>query len=159
MCKMIEIERKFLVKDQSYENEVVTSRAIKQGFLSTDPNRTVRIRVEETRGFITVKGISTDGGVSRFEWENPLSKAAAEALFRLCLPGKIEKTRHVVSVGSHLFEVDVFGGDNQGLIVAEVELSEPNQAFEKPAWLGVEVTGEKKYYNASLSQHPYKDWK
>jgi CYTH domain-containing protein len=106
-----------------------------------------------------VKGISTDGGVSRFEWENPLSKAAAEALFKLCLPGKIEKTRHVVSVGSHLFEVDVFGGDNQGLIVAEVELSEPNQAFEKPAWLGVEVTGEKKYYNASLSQHPYKDWK
>jgi CYTH domain-containing protein len=93
---MIEIERKFLVKDQSYENEVVTSRAIKQGFLSTDPNRTVRIRVEETRGFITVKGISTDGGVSRFEWENPLSKAAAEALFKLCLPGKIEKTRHVV---------------------------------------------------------------
>ena len=156
---MIEIERKFLVKDQSYENEVVTSRAIKQGFLSTDPNRTVRIRVEETRGFITVKGISTDGGVSRFEWENPLSKAAAEALFKLCLPGKIEKTRHVVSVGSHLFEVDVFGGDNQGLIVAEGELSEPNQAFEKPAWLGVEVTGEKKYYNASLSQHPYKDWK
>ena len=156
---MIEIERKFLVKDQSYENEVVTSRAIKQGFLSTDPNRTVRIRVEETRGFITVKGISTDGGVSRFEWENPLSKAAAEALFKLCLPGKIEKTRHVVSVGSHLFEVDVFGGDNQGLIVAEVELSEPNQAFEKPAWLGVEVTGENKYYNASLSQHPYKDWK
>jgi CYTH domain-containing protein len=159
MCKMIEIERKFLVKDQSYENEVVTSRAIKQGFLSTDPNRTVRIRVEETRGFITVKGISTDGGVSRFEWENPLSKAAAEALFKLCLPGKIEKTRHVVSVGSHLFEVDVFGGDNQGLIVAEVELSESNQAFEKPAWLGVEVTGENKYYNASLSQHPYKDWK
>ena len=156
---MIEIERKFLVKDQSYENEVVTSRAIKQGFLSTDPNRTVRIRVEETRGFITVKGISTDGGVSRFEWENPLSKAAAEALFKLCLPGKIEKTRHVVSVGSHLFEVDVFGGDNQGPIVAEVELSDPNQAFEKPAWLGVEVTGEKKYYNASLSQHPYKDWK
>ena len=156
---MIEIERKFLVKDQSYENEVVTSRAIKQGFLSTDPNRTVRIRVEETRGFITVKGISTDGGVSRFEWENPLSKAAAEALFKLCLPGKIEKTRHVVSVGSHLFEVDVFGGDNQGLIVAEVELSDPNQAFEKPAWLGVEVTGENKYYNASLSQHPYKDWK
>jgi CYTH domain-containing protein len=156
---MIEIERKFLVKDYSFENEAVTSRAIKQGFLSTDPNRTVRIRVEETRGFITVKGISTDGGVSRFEWENPLSKAAAEALFKLCLPGKIEKTRHVVSVGSHLFEVDVFGGDNQGLIVAEVELSEPNQAFEKPAWLGVEVTGEKKYYNASLSQHPYKDWK
>ena len=156
---MIEIERKFLVKDQSYENEVVTSRAIKQGFLSTDPNRTVRIRVEETRGFITVKGISTDGGVSRFEWENPLSKAAAEALFKLCLPGKIEKTRHVVSVGSHLFEVDVFGGDNQGLIVAEVELSDPDQAFEKPAWLGVEVTGENKYYNASLSQHPYKDWK
>ncbi len=99
---MIEIERKFLVKDQSYENEVVTSRAIKQGFLSTDPNRTVRIRVEETRGFITVKGISTDGGVSRFEWENPLSKEAAEALFKLCLPGKIEKTRHVVTVGSHL---------------------------------------------------------
>lgn len=156
---MIEIERKFLVKDQSYENEVVTSRAIKQGFLSTDPNRTVRIRVEETRGFITVKGISTDGGVSRFEWENPLSKAAAEALFKLCLPGKIEKTRHVVLLGSHRFEVDVFGGDNQGLIVAEVELSDLNQAFEKPAWLGVEVTGEKKYYNASLSQHPYKDWK
>ena len=156
---MIEIERKFLVKDYSFENEAVTSRAIKQGFLSTDPNRTVRIRVEETGGFITVKGISTDGGVSRFEWENPLTKEAAEALFKLCLPGKIEKTRHVVSVGYHHFEVDVFYGDNQGLVIAEVELSDPKQVFEKPAWLGKEVTGDQKYYNASLSQHPFKDWK
>lgn len=156
---MIEIERKFLVKDHRFENEAVTSRTIKQGFLSTDPNRTVRIRVEETGGFITVKGISTDGGVSRFEWENPLSKEAAEALFQLCLPGKIEKTRHVVSVGSHHFEVDVFYGDNQGLVIAEVELSDPEQVFEKPAWLGKEVTGDQKYYNASLSQHPFKDWK
>lgn len=156
---MIEIERKFLVKDYSFENEAVNSRAIKQGFLSTDPNRTVRIRVEETGGFITVKGISTDGGVSRFEWENPLSKEAAEALFKLCLPGKIEKTRHVVSVGSHHFEVDVFYGDNQGLVIAEVELSDSKQEFEKPAWLGKEVTGDQKYYNASLSQHPFKDWK
>ncbi|MDA8568624.1 CYTH domain-containing protein [Flavobacteriaceae bacterium] len=156
---MIEIERKFLVKDYSFENEAVTIRAIKQGFLSTDPNRTVRIRVEETGGFITVKGISTDGGVSRFEWENPLSKEAAEALFKLCLPGKIEKTRHVVSVGSHHFEVDVFYGDNQGLVIAEVELSDSKQEFEKPAWLGKEVTGDQKYYNASLSQHPFKDWK
>ena len=156
---MIEIERKFLVKDYSFENEAVTSRAIKQGFLSTDPNRTVRIRVEETGGFITVKGISTDGGVSRFEWENPLSKEAAEALFKLCLPGKIEKTRHVVTVGSHHFEVDIFYGDNQGLVIAEVELSDPKQVFEKPAWLGKEVTGDQKYYNASLSQHPFKDWK
>ena len=156
---MIEIERKFLVKDYSFENEAVTSRAIKQGFLSTDPNRTVRIRVEETGGFITVKGISTDGGVSRFEWENPLTKEAAEALFKLCLPGKIEKTRHVVTVGSHHFEVDIFYGDNQGLVIAEVELSDPKQVFEKPAWLGKEVTGDQKYYNASLSQHPFKDWK
>ena len=156
---MIEIERKFLVKDRSFENEAETSRTIKQGFLSTDPKRTVRIRVEETRGYITVKGISTDGGVSRFEWENPLSKEAAEALFKLCLPGKIEKTRHIVTVGSHHFEVDVFDGDNQGLIVAEIELSDPEQVFEKPAWLGAEVTGDQKYYNAYLSQHPYKDWK
>ena len=155
---MIEIERKFLVKDHRFENEAVTSRTIKQGFLSTDPNRTVRIRVEETGGFITVKGISTDGGVSRFEWENSLSKEAAEALFKLCLPGKIEKTRHVVSVGSHHFEVDVFYGDNQGLVIAEVELSDPKQEFEKPAWLGKEVTGELKYYNSMLSQKPYKEW-
>ena len=117
---MIEIERKFLVKDHRFENEAVTSRTIKQGFLSTDPNRTVRIRVEEHLGFITVKGISTDGGISRFEWENTLSKEAAEALFKLCLPGTIEKTRYVVPIGTIHFEVDVFYGRNLGLIIAEV---------------------------------------
>ena len=154
---MIEIERKFLVKDHRFENEAVTSRTIKQGFLSTDPNRTVRIRVEEHLGFITVKGISTDGGISRFEWENTLSKEAAEALFKLCLPGTIEKTRYVVPIGTIHFEVDVFYGRNLGLIIAEVELSDPDQVFEKPAWLGAEVTGDKKYYNASLSQFPFKD--
>ena len=148
---MIEIERKFLVKDHRFENEAVTSRTIKQGFLSTDPNRTVRIRVEEHLGFITVKGISTDGGISRFEWENTLSKEAAEALFKLCLPGTIEKTRYVVPIGTIHFEVDVFYGRNLGLIIAEVELSDSDQVFEKPAWLGAEVTGDKKYYNASLS--------
>ena len=135
----------------------MTSRTIKQGFLSTDPNRTVRIRVEEHLGFITVKGISTDGGISRFEWENTLSKEAAEALFKLCLPGTIEKTRYVVPIGTIHFEVDVFYGRNLGLIIAEVELSDPDQVFEKPAWLGAEVTGDKKYYNASLSQFPFKD--
>lgn len=155
---MIEIERKFLVKDHRFENEAVTSRIIKQGFLSIDPNRTVRIRVEEQLGFITVKGISTDGGISRFEWENTLSKEAAEALFKLCLPGTIEKIRYVVPIGTIHFEVDVFYGRNLGLIIAEVELSEPDQVFEKPAWLGAEVTGDKKYYNASLSQFPFKDW-
>ena len=155
---MIEIERKFLVKDHRFENEAVTSRTIKQGFLSTDPNRTVRIRVEEHLGFITVKGISTDGGISRFEWEDTLSKEAAEALFKLCLPGTIEKTRYVVPIGTIHFEVDVFYGRNLGLIIAEVELSDSDQVFEKPAWLGAEVTGDKKYYNASLSQFPFKDW-
>ena len=155
---MIEIERKFLVKDHRFENEAVTSRTIKQGFLSTDPNRTVRIRVEEHLGFITVKGISTDGGISRFEWENTLSKEAAEALFKLCLPGTIEKTRYVVPIGTIHFEVDVFYGRNLGLIIAEVELSDSDQVFEKPAWLGAEVTGDKKYYNAYLSQFPFKDW-
>ena len=155
---MIEIERKFLVKDHRFENEAVTSRTIKQGFLSTDPNRTVRIRVEEHLGFITVKGISTDGGISRFEWENTLSKEAAEALFKLCLPGTIEKIRYVVPIGTIHFEVDVFYGRNLGLIIAEVELSDSDQVFEKPAWLDAEVTGDKKYYNASLSQFPFKDW-
>jgi adenylate cyclase len=155
---MIEIERKFLVKDHRFENEAVTSRTIKQGFLSTDPNRTVRIRVEEHLGFITVKGISTDGGISRFEWENTLSKEAAEALFILCLPGTIEKTRYVVPIGTIHFEVDVFYGRNLGLIIAEVELSDPDQVFEKPAWLGAEVTGDKKYCDAPLSQFPFRDW-
>lgn len=155
---MIEIERKFLIRDHSFEKEAISKRLIKQGFLSTDPERTVRIRVEETKGFLTVKGISNDGGLSRFEWETPLTKQEADALFLLCLPGAIEKTRYVVPLKGLYWEIDVFYGDNQGLVLAEVELANPSQVFEKPSWVGAEVTGQKKYYNASLSRRPFKEW-
>ncbi|MFD2551409.1 CYTH domain-containing protein [Bizionia sediminis] len=155
---MIEIERKFLVHSQQFKTDATSKTRIKQGFLNTDKARTVRIRLQDTNGFITVKGASSDNGLSRFEWEKEISKSDAEALLALCEVGVIDKIRHRVAVGNHVFEVDEFFGENAGLIVAEVELSHPNETFEKPKWLGKEVTGDVRYYNSQLSKQPYTTW-
>ena len=155
---MKEVERKFLVKSEAYRNEATSELHIQQGFLSTDPERTVRVRLQNGRGKITVKGLSDHEGVSRFEWEHDISGQEAKLLLGLCKGALIVKTRYEVPVGSHVFEVDVFEGENEGLVIAEVELKNPGELFQKPFWLGQEVTGEPKYYNAQLSINTYSQW-
>lgn len=155
---MIEIERKFLVKSQTFKAEAKTKTRLTQGFLNTHKERTVRIRIKGEKGFITVKGKSTADGLSRFEWEKEISKSDAEALLQLCEPSLIDKIRYDVVVGAHTFEVDEFFGDNEGLVVAEVELEHADAVFDKPEWLGEEVTGQVQYYNSQLSKTPYTSW-
>ncbi len=152
-----EIERKFLVKGD-FKPFVKHSMRIVQGYLSSVPERTVRVRIKGDKGFITVKGIGNESGASRFEWEKEISKEDVENLLKICEPGVIDKTRYLVEVGKHTYEVDEFYGDNAGLIVAEVELEQENESFEKPEWLGEEVTGDAKYYNSMLMKHPYTKW-
>ncbi|WP_339893448.1 CYTH domain-containing protein [uncultured Algibacter sp.] len=156
---MIEIERKFLVKSDAYKDEAFQETRIVQGFLNTHKDRTVRVRVKGDLGFITVKGLSSKNGLSRFEWEKEITKDDALKLLNLCEKGVIDKTRYDIKAGNHIFEVDEFFGDNEGLIIAEVELESENETFEKPTWLGEEVTGQIKYYNSQLSKHPYNTWK
>ena len=155
---MIEIERKFLVTSDGFKAESFKHTRIIQGFLNTDPLRTVRIRLKGEQGFFTVKGKSTDDGLKRFEWEKEIAKTDAEALLNLCEEGVIDKMRYEVKQGQHVFEVDEFFGDNKGLIIAEIELEHEHDSFEKPQWLGKEVTGDIKYYNSQISQTPYKTW-
>lgn len=153
-----EIERKFLVDSDAYLDEAFEKKLILQGFLSSVPERTVRIRKIDNKGWITVKGIGNASGTTRFEWEKEISGPEANDLLDLCESGKIEKTRHYVKSGDHTFEVDQFHGENQGLVIAEVELSEEDEAFSRPIWLGEEVTGQPQYYNASLSKNPFSNW-
>ena len=192
----IETERKFLVKDSSFKQLAVKAYRIKQGYIAHDGGNTVRVRIRDAQGFITIKGPSMNG-ISRFEWEREIPLQEAEELFLLCRGGAIDKTRYLVPAGavppetlrfasslppaspagpSHLcghgwpqvpegtspagkyFEVDEFYGDNEGLVMAEIELDSPDQPFEKPSWLGEEVTGDRRYYNSYLLSHPYKSW-
>jgi adenylate cyclase len=132
---------------------------IAQGYLNTNPERTVRIRIANEKAFLTIKGIGNESGMTRFEWEKEIPLYEAKSLLLLCEKGVIEKTRYEIPVGNHLYEVDEFYGENQGLIVAEIELTAENEAFEKPDWLGIEVTNNERYYNAYLSRNPFKDWK
>ena len=155
---MIEIERKFLVKSDAFKKEAQSKERIVQGFLNTQPERTVRVRINGDFGYLTIKGKSNASGTTRFEWEKEISKTDAEALIILCEKGIIEKSRYKVPAGGHIFEIDEFYGDNSGLIIAEIELNDENEAFKKPDWLGEEVTGEVKYYNSQLSKQPYKNW-
>jgi len=155
-----EIERKFLVNGD-FKKDVFRSLRIVQGYLSTVPERIVRVRIKGEKGFITVKGACNASGVSRFEWEKEIEADEALLLLQLCEPGIIDKTRHLIknTDGTHLWEVDEFHGDNDGLVIAEIELRNENEPFDKPAWLGEEVTGDPKYYNAQLKENPYKNWK
>lgn len=153
-----EIERKFLVKGD-YKPYVIKEAKIIQGFLSSVPERTVRVRITGDKGFLTIKGIGNASGVSRFEWEKEISEEDARSLLELCEPGIIDKTRFTVpEAGGLKFEVDEFYGDNEGLTVAEIELPAEDHPFEKPEWLGEEVTGDTRYYNAMLMRNPYKTW-
>ena len=156
---MIEIERKFLVTHNDYRKEASKKSSITQGYLNSDPERTVRIRLKDQVGFITVKGKSNNSGLSRFEWEKEISKTDAEALLKLCEDHVINKIRYEVIVGKHVFEIDEFLGANKGLVMAEVELGSEDEKFSKPDWLGQEVTGDLKYYNSYLSKTPFCDWK
>lgn len=156
---MIEIERKFLVSAQTYKKEAISKHQIQQGFLNTHKKRTVRIRISDDTGYLTIKGKSDLSGLSRFEWEKEIKLSDAVALLKICEKGVIEKTRYKIAVGKHVFEVDEFHGDNLGLVVVEVELNSEDEKFEKPDWLGKEVTGDIKYYNSQLSKNPYKKWK
>lgn len=152
-----EIERKFLVKGD-FRQHAHTEISIMQGYLSSVVERTVRIRITGSRGFITIKGASNSTGVSRFEWEKEISVEEAKELLKLCEPGIIDKTRFLIPSGKHTYEVDEFYGQNQGLIIAEIELNSESETFEKPEWLGKEVTGDAKYYNSALLKNPYKCW-
>ena len=154
-----EIERKFLVAGD-YKSEAYASVRITQGYLSRVPERVVRIRIKGDRGFITIKGTTNDTGLSRFEWEKEIPLADAQSLLKLAEPGVIDKTRHLIknTDGKHIWEVDEFHGVNEGLVVAEVELPDVDAPFERPAWLGKEVTGDPRYYNVMLAKHPYTEW-
>lgn len=154
-----EIERKFLVLSNQFKENAHQHYRIVQGFLNSDPARVVRIRLSGENAWITVKGMGDARGLSRFEWEKELDIREAEALLKLCEPGRIEKTRYLVHYGNTLFEVDEFYGENAGLIIAEAELESADQSIDRPEWLGEEVTGQKAYYNSQLAQHPYSSWK
>ena len=154
---MQEIERKFLVTG-AFKSSATKSIRITQGYLSSLPERTVRVRIQGDKGFITIKGVGNDSGISRFEWEKEIPVAEAEELLKICESGIIDKTRYLVPAGNHIFEVDEFYGDNEGLILAEVELTSEGELFEKPAFIGQEVTGDVNYYNSMLVKNPYKKW-
>ena len=152
-----EIERKFLVRGD-FKSEVTKATRITQGYLSSVPERTVRVRIKGDKGYMTVKGIGSDSGASRFEWEKEIPVEDVRELLKICEPGVIDKTRYLVPAGRHTFEVDEFYGDNEGLVVAEVELSSEDEEFVHPEWLGKEVTGDARYYNSMLMKKPYKTW-
>lgn len=154
----LEIERKFLVKSDGYKQKAISQNRIVQGFLNTDPDRTVRVRIKGEKGFLTVKGASNASGTTRFEWETEISVSEATNLIDLCESGILEKIRFEVPFGDQVFEVDEFLGENKGLVLAEVELKHEEERFERPEWLGEEVTGRIKYYNSQLSKKPYKVW-
>jgi len=154
----VEIERKFLVKSEAFKEISFQKNYIKQGFLNSDKERVVRVRIKDDKGFLTIKGASNTSGTTRFEWEREIDKNEAESLFNLCEKGIIEKYRYLVKVDNHTFEVDEFLGENNGLLIAEVELKNEDENFTKPEWLGEEVTGIAKYYNSNLSKHPFISW-
>lgn len=155
---MIEIERKFLVHSDAFKKEAFAKRIIKQGYLSSDPERTVRVRIKDTAAYLTIKGIANESGLSRFEWEKEIPVKEAEQLLLLCEEGIINKTRFEIKMGNHLYEVDEFYDDNEGLIIAEIELSSEAESFIKPNWLAAEVTNDKRYYNSYLSSKPFTSW-
>ena len=153
-----EIERKFLVTGE-YKSQAFAHSRIVQGYICSARGRTVRVRLRDGRGYLTIKGASDAAGMSRYEWEKEISREEAEELMKLCEEGVIDKTRYLVRSGRHVFEVDEFYGDNEGLVMAEVELASEDEPFDRPAFIGREVTGDVRYYNSQLMKHPYREWK
>jgi adenylate cyclase len=154
---MQEIERKYLIRDESFRSDVVRSMRIAQGYLCSR-KVTARVRICNDKGILTFKGKSRDGGLSRFEFEREIPLGVTERLLNRC-SGVVDKVRHLVEYGGHTFEVDEFKGENEGLIVAEVELSSTEESVSLPPWIGDEVTGERCFYNSFLVKHPFKCWK
>ncbi len=155
-----EIERKFLVKGDSYQQLAFDHTRIVQGYIVSGGGRSVRVRIRGDRGYLTIKGASHDGGLSRYEFETEVSLADAQELMDLCEPGRVEKTRWLVRVADgHVFEVDEFHGDNEGLVMAELELTDADEVFEKPTFIGREVTGDRRFYNSHMRRYPFKLWR
>ena len=153
----LEIERKFLIKGD-FKQYAHKQEVIVQGYLSSVPERTVRIRIKGEKAYLTIKGVGNASGLSRYEWEKEIPVHEAQELLNLCEPGIIDKTRYYIKNDKHIFEVDEFHGENEGLTMAEIELTDEADIFEKPDWLGDEVTGDERYYNSYLSQKPYTKW-
>ncbi len=152
-----EIEHKYLVTGD-FKSQAVSVKRIVQGYISTDIARTVRIRICDNEGYLTIKGPTSVDGLQRYEFEKKISPAEAGELIKLCLPGIIDKHRYLVPYGAHICEIDEFHGDNEGLIVAEIEVTDKNETVQLPSFIGHEVTGMVRYYNSMLQKHPYKDW-
>ncbi|MCD8262523.1 MAG: CYTH domain-containing protein [Bacteroides sp.] len=152
-----EIERKFLVTGE-YKSLASSAGHIIQGYISSVPERMVRIRIRDEKAYITIKGASAEDGKSRYEWEKELSLQEGYELMNLCEPGSIDKTRYLIPYQEHLFEVDEFHGENSGLVIAEVELSSPDEKVSLPGFIGEEVTGDIRYYNSYLKKCPYSSW-
>ena len=154
----LEIERKFLVKDDSYKAMAYSASRIAQGYICSGRGRTVRVRIRDDKGYLTIKGPADSMGLGRYEWEKEIPMQEAQELMRLCEPGMIDKTRYLVKSGKHIFEVDEFYGENEGLTVAEVELESADESYEKPDFIGEEVTGDVRYYNSFLMKNPFSRW-
>ena len=152
-----EIERKFLVKGE-FRMLASEQRHIAQGYLCSHPERTVRVRLCDERAYLTIKGKSSADGVIRYEWENEISLEEAHELLQMCEPGVIEKTRYFIPFEGHCIEVDEFHGENEGLLLAEVELTDPEEKLVLPDWIGEEVTGNLRYYNVLLCRYPFREW-
>ncbi len=153
----IETERKFLVSGDGYKAMAYASSRIRQGYIPAK-GATVRVRMRDDKAFLTIKGQPAAGGFSRYEFETEIAPAEAEELFKLCRGGEVDKRRWLVKSGAHVFEVDEFYGANEGLVVAEVELAREDEAFEKPAFIGEEVTFDRRYRNSYLCKNPFKEW-
>ena len=153
----LEIERKFLVVGE-FRDQAYSYSRIRQGYISSGNGKTVRVRIRDDKGYLTIKGPSDRAGLARYEFETEIALSDAQDLMKLCEPGIIDKTRYLVRCGGHVFEVDEFYGDNEGLVMAEVELRSEDEPFQKPPFIGAEVTGDRRYYNAHLRRNPYKTW-
>ena len=155
----LEIERKFLVLNDSYKQESFSHSHIQQGYICSERGRTVRVRIRDEQAFLTIKGPSTDNGLSRYEFEKEITLEESKQLMQLCEPGIIDKIRWLVKCEQHIFEVDEFFGENAGLVMAEVELSSVDESVKLPDFIGKEMTGDRRYYNSHLRKHPFKEWK
>ena len=146
------------MKDESFKSMATESHRLTQGYICKESGRTVRVRLWDDKGYLTIKGAGSASGMSRYEWEKEISAEDARDLFMLCQSGIIDKTRYIVPVDGKTFEVDEFYGENAGLVMAEIELESEDAAFTRPSWLGKEVTGDRRYYNSMLSVHPFSEW-
>lgn len=155
----LEIERKFLVKKgDAYKSAAFSSSHIQQGYIPAE-GATVRVRTRDEKAYLTIKGKSVNGGMTRYEFEKEITMDEAQHLLQLCQGGVIDKRRYLVRSGDHTFEVDKFYGDNDGLVMAEVELGSETEEYEKPAFIGMEVTGDKRFYNSHLLGNPFSKWR